>query len=110
MVKISEFLANAPLLKLYLEEEASQAKGYIDTLRTQITDVMTSGGGVGTSFRTDVMDSLELRGNMVRLCTTVESSTDGRFQETQHIQKELLDRLRTGTLASDLLMKRLTPL
>ena len=69
MLKISEFLANAPLLKLYLEEEASQAKGYIDALRTQITDVMTSGSAVGTSFRADVMESLELRGNMVRLFT-----------------------------------------
>ena len=92
------------MLKLYLEEEASQAKGYIVVLRAQITDVPFT-RDVKSSFRADVFDSLGLSGNTVSFTVAGLSVIDAKYdiQTTESIENELQNILRRGgSVRSDL--------
>jgi hypothetical protein len=62
---MSAFLMdNASTLKSCLEEEASQATGYIDVLQAQITDMSISSEGPAP-FRKEIASLLGMQGEVV---------------------------------------------
>jgi hypothetical protein len=62
---VSAFLTgNVSILKLCLEEEASQAKGYIDVLQARITDTSTPSEG-SAPFRKEIAALIGMQGEVV---------------------------------------------
>jgi hypothetical protein len=62
---VSAFLTdNASMLKLCLEEEASQAKGYIDVLQAQIAETSTP-SEVAVPSRMEIVGLLGMQGELV---------------------------------------------